>query len=177
MNTVGIALTLISVLCAAGPVAGLVITYQSNPVGMVVPPQVSDIVGNGFSSLSNFSMPQIVSSDYNETANTAILVFNVTNSVSINCTLKDAYAEVRSHDDQTFLANATLLNPVFMPGGQAVNVTITCVWTPEAETYFESQHAGASSINVDLTQLTINVNDVIVTLSQPIEISNVPIAA
>jgi len=150
--------------------------YQSNPVGMVDPPQVNSLIGNGTMNLASI-MPQLVSASYNAADPSETLVFNVTNPTNLNFTLKSAYAEVRDQDDQTFLANATLANPVFIQAGETVNVTIVCRWTTEAETYFQTTLAGNSTINVDLSQATINVNDVTITLSQPIEISNLPITA
>jgi hypothetical protein len=172
---IGIVLTLISVLCTAGPLVGAVIVYQSNPVGLVVPPEVNDLVGNGFGNMSNFGMPQIVSAVYDFSQHTEKLVFNFTNPVNMTFTVKSAYAEVRCHEDQMFLANATLTSPVSIGPCETVNVTAVCAWTPQTETYFQTAHTGASTLNVDLTQLTININDVTVVLSQPLEISNIPI--
>ncbi|HTY74913.1 MAG TPA: hypothetical protein VMD05_05030 [Candidatus Nanoarchaeia archaeon] len=175
MNVLGIVLTLISVLCTAGPLVGAVIVYQDNPVGLVMPPAINDLVGNGLGNMSNFGMPQLVSATYDASQHTETLVINFTNPVNMTFTLKNAYAEVRDHEDQTFLANATLNSPVSIGPCETVNVTVVCAWTAEAESYFHTTHPQASTINVDLTQLTINVNDIMITLGQPIEISNIPI--
>jgi len=174
---IGIVLTLISVLCTAGPLAGAVIVYQNNPVGLVVPPEINDIVGANFGNMSNLAMPQLVSAAYDASQHTETLVVNFTNPTNMTFTLKDAYAEVECHEDHVFLANATLVNPVTIGPCETVNATVVCVWTPQTEEYFQTMHAGASALNVDLTQLTINVNDITVTLSQPVEISNIPIGA
>jgi len=175
MNVLGIVLALISVLCTAGPLVGAAIVYQNNPVGLVVPPEVNDLVGNGFDNMSNFGMPQLVSAVYDASQHTDTLVLNFTNPLNMTFALKSAYAEVRCHEDQMFLANATLTGPVSIGPCETMNVTAVCAWTPEAESYFQTAHAGASTLNVDLAQLTINVNDVTVTLNQPLEISNIPI--
>jgi len=175
LNVLGIVLTLVSVLCTAGPLVGAVIVYQSNPVGLVVPPEVNDLVGSGFGNMSNFGMPQLVSAVYDASQHTETLAVNFTNPVNMTFELKSAYAEVRCHEDQVFLANATLTGPVSIGPCETINATVVCAWTPETESYFQTAHAGASTLNVDLTQLTINVNDVTVTLGQPVEISNIPI--
>jgi hypothetical protein len=172
---IGIVLTLISVLCTAGPLVGAVVVYQNNPVGLVVPPEINDLVGNGSGNMSNLGMPQLVSAVYDAPQHTETIVFNFTNPVNMTFDLKSAYAEVRCHEDQMFLANATLTSPVSIGPCKTVNVTAVCAWTPETESYFQTARAGTSTLNVDLTQLTINVNDVTVVLSQPLEISNIPI--
>ncbi len=176
LNVLGIVLTLISVLCAAGPIVAVAIEYQSNPVELVAPPQVSNLVDDTLMNLTNFQMPQLVSTNYDAASRSAVLVVNFTNPVNMDFKLNEAYAEVRNHEDQTFLANANLVNPVSITGGQTVNITISCAWSSQAESYFLTQHAGAKTINVDLTQLTVNVNEITITLDQPIEIDNVPIS-
>lgn len=172
---IGIVLTLISVLCTACPLVGAVVVYQNNPVGLVVPPQVNDLVGSGLGNMSNFAMPQLVSAVYDASQHTETLVLNFTNPMNMTFALKSAYAEVRCHEDQTFLANASLTSPVSIGPCETVDVTAVCAWTPQTESYFQTAHAGNTTLNVDLTQLTINVNDVTITLSQPVEITNIPI--
>jgi hypothetical protein len=175
MNVVGIVLTLISILCTAGPIAGAVVVYQSDPAGLVVPPQVNEILNGELLNVSSFALPQLVSAEYNPTAHAETIVINFTNPVDMNFTLKEAYAEVKCSQHQVPLANATLSNPVYIPGGGTIEMTFVCAWTPQAEAHFLDQHAGASTINVDLTQLTVNVNDITVTINQPVQIPNLPL--
>ena len=100
MNKVKIALTLLTIAIIVGPFAYVVIAYSDNLIGLVVPPQFSNLSqslgqnlsGQNLSSSSNnpinltgtnFQMPQVIGTpQYNPDTGAFNAAINVTNPLS-----------------------------------------------------------------------------------------------
>ena len=64
MDKVKIALTVLSILIVIGPLVGVAYVYRDNLLGLVVPPQIKNMVNGGDStgaqSQPEFQTPQLV---------------------------------------------------------------------------------------------------------------------
>jgi hypothetical protein len=184
MQVVGVLLTLLSITLIVAPVGAVVIMYQNNLSELVIPPQISSLIlgdegvsssffvnDTGPTDLSSLISPQFVSADIDEDANTFTVVVDVTNNVNYTFTLNNLGADVYSTRDNYHLVSVQLSNPpvTLTPGGTS-RVVIVGSWTDAAETYFVNNYRGASSISVQLENLTIDVNGIAVTMSEPFTI-------
>lgn len=184
MQVVGVLLTLLSITLIVAPVGAVVVIYQNNLQELVIPPQLESLItgdgGSGSSfflnqdgstDLGSLISPEFVSADIDNDANTFTVVVDVTNNINYTFTLNSLSADVYSTRDNYHLVSVELSNPpvTLTPGGTS-RVVVVGSWTDEAETYFVQNYSGASSISVQLENLTIDVNGVVVTMSEPFTI-------
>ena len=108
-------------------------------------------------------------------AKTFVVTVNVTNSFNYDLTLNSFTANVVDTQDQYQLGTISLATPVNMPAGQTCQVTVSGSWTQDAENHVLNNYPGATSIDVSLTNVAVNVNGITIQSSQPIEVGNVPI--
>jgi len=192
LQAIGVILLLISIGTVVGPVGAVVIIYRDNLSQLVIPPQIQDIL-NGNSSIiqdnsnSNnndnstsdsgsigFITPTFVSAQIDTTSRTFTITVNVTNNFNYDLTLNALNATVETSQDQTQLATINLSNPVTIYAGQTSLVTVSGTWMQTAENYL-NDHAGATSIDVELINTTIDVNGITIQMNQPIEVGSIPL--
>ena len=175
MQWVSVILVLINVATIATPFAVVAVTYQSNLSELVAPPQITQIMDNTFAG-DQIQLPIFVGAAIDNVSRTAILTFNFTNPLNYNLTLKEVTADVQCSAHNSTLGNVYVDSlPVFIPAAETVQIKVVCAWTTQAETHFAAEHAGASSVDVSLVNLKINVNEIVIQMSEPIGIPNVPI--
>jgi hypothetical protein len=182
MQVVGVLLTLLSITLIVAPVGAVTIIYQNNLQELVIPPEINSLItGEGGSSflvdgtdsvdLSSLISPEFVSADIDNDANTFTVVVDVTNNLNYTFTLNTLSADVYSTQDYYHLVSVQLSNPPvsLTPGGTS-RVIVVGSWTDAAETYFIQNYGDTSSISVQLENVTIDVNGITVTMSEPITI-------
>jgi hypothetical protein len=180
MQLLGILLILINVGAIVGPIAGVVIVYNGNMQEMIIPPEVQNTVENtlnvitssssepfnpenpsgGGSSGATFVLPQYVSSTYNLAARTVTVVFNFTNPLNVTLTVNQVSADVRCHAHGFMLGHAAIPNAVEIPPAETVDLTVIFAWTEAAQNHILSDHAGESTVNVDLVNITVSVSGI-----------------
>jgi hypothetical protein len=186
MQVVGILLTILSITLVVAPVGAVVIIYQNDLTQLVIPPQINGLINSegssflvnntgsgiegGDSLVSNFITPKFVSADIDNAANTFTVIVDVTNNVNYTFVLDTFSTDIRTTTDNYHLVTVELGNSVTLTPGGTSRVTIVGAWTDEAETHFINHYSGASTINVQLVNTTIQVNGISITLSDPITI-------
>jgi len=185
MQLVGVILLLISIGTTVGPIGTVVVMNSNDLTQIVIPPEIKGIL-NGESSLiapiqseeGDFNIglmvPKFVSSTFDITANTYSVTVNVTNILNYDLTLNSLDATVTATKDNAELATIHLSNPIAIPAGDWSMVTVSGTWTQAAEDYYVN-NPDASSINVTLANAKIDVNGVVVQISEPIEIGEIPL--
>ena len=73
------------------------------------------------------------------------------------------------------MGTISLAAPVTIIAGQTSEVTVAGVWTQDAENYVLNNYGGATSIDINLVNTTIDVNGIIIQETQPINIGNIPL--
>ncbi len=169
MQAVGVILVLINVLTLAAPFAVVAVTYQDNLSEAVVPPQVAQIMGETFPSGLEFTLPTFVDATVNNTSRIVTLTVNFTNPLNYNLTLKEVSADVVCRAHNFSLGHADVAGPLSIPAAGSVQVNIVYVWTQAAENHFLSMHEGATSVQVNLNNVAVNVNDITLELPESIE--------
>ena len=176
LDKVRLILTVITIAINVVPVAGILLAYQNNLPGLVVPLGINKIAKDGFITEEPLEPPVFVDSQYNFTSQTVTLTFQFTNPFNFDLTINSMSADIQCDAHNFPLGNATLNNPVNIRGSETAAITVLGTWTQDAINHFQTAHAGAQSIDVELVGLTINVNGINVQTNEHIKISNVPIA-
>jgi hypothetical protein len=211
MQKVRIILVLVSVLTLLTPFAVVGITYRNNPVQMVVPPQIKQIIGSSSSSNSGSGNGNFISGDITVSSASPTNTFSIqlTNPFNFSVTLYSLNATVttgsnnnnnngnnnngnnnngnnnngnnnnnnnnnngnsnnnNSGNNNTPLGTIASVGFVNMGAAQTVTVDFVFTWAPSAESAFQTQNPIATSINVNLINLTINISGITVQMTQP----------
>lgn len=177
MQILGILLILINIGAVVGPIAGVVIAYNGNVQEIVIPSEVQKTVADTLSVMASsqsnsnpenpdgsssvaFELPQYVSSSYDVSTRTVTVVLNFTNPLNTTLTINTVSADVNCHAHGFFLGHASIPNAVEIPPGQTVDFTVVFAWTESAQGHVQSAHADETTINVDLTNITISVSGI-----------------
>jgi hypothetical protein len=163
-------LILLNVIMLVGPVLGVVLVYQNNLKGMVITPQVENIMSDG-SFMGKIELPQFVSATPDLAGRTVTLVFKFTNPFNYDLMVKSISANIECSLHGFVLGNASLVQPTNIPAGATVELSILASWTEEAEAHFNAEHPGATNIDANVVGLKINVNDITVESDEAYPIS------
>lgn len=188
MQLVGVILMLITIGTTVGPIGAVVVMNSDDLTQVVIPPEIKDIFSgdssllapilSGESGEGDFNigliMPKFVSSTFDEAAQTFSVTVNVTNILNYDLTLNALTATVTATQGGAELATVQLSNPVTIPAGEWSMVTVSGTWTQAAEDYYNN-NSSASSINVTLASAAIDVNGIVVQMSEPIVIGDIPL--
>ena len=194
MQAITIILTIISIATIVGPVGAVAIMYHDNLVGLVITPQIKDLMsGNGILANNNavsgsnnendnsvgggLVVPTLVSSSVNNVDRTFQVTINVTNPLNSDLTINSITSDVECTQDRFQLGSVNLDSPVAILSGQSSLVTVSGYWTQTAENHIQSSHAGQISISVDLINTALDINGLVVNYGTPIAIPDgIPIA-
>jgi hypothetical protein len=183
MDKIRLLLSLITIAIIVGPIAGILLVYQNNLLGLVITPEIDKITNMMTSETMNDTIitekplepPTFVGSSYNITSQTVELTFNFTNPFKFDLTISSMLANIECDAHKFPIGNATLNTPFSMHAGETAMITLFVTWTQEALNHFQTAHAEEKSIDVDLVNLTISLKGINVQTNESIEISNVPI--
>ena len=149
--------------------------YQGNWLGLVVPPEITDMINDGVISENPLESLNFVDSHYDSETRTVTLTFEVTNSFDYDLTVISMSAEVRCDAHKFPMGQLTIANPVHMRAGETTRIDVTGTWTQEAIDHLQTAHAGAHSVDIELVGATINVNGVTVQTDELVKIPNFPV--
>jgi LEA14-like dessication related protein len=176
LQVLGLILVLINVGAIAAPITAVVLMHQSNLVEIIVPPEVAEIVASTFSIGSSFTSPQLIDSEYIEATRTIIATFSFTNPVDFELSVNSLSADVQCSEHIFMLGSAGLKEAVQLNPDQTTIITVVFTWTEAAETHFETEHAKADNISIDLVYIAIDVSGINIEIPEHVNL-NVPIVA
>ena len=188
MQLVSIILVLITIGTVVGPVAAVAIIYRDNLGGLVITPQINNLMhGNGILAnnlaVSNNNqddnsvggelvMPTLLSSSVNNVDRTFQVTVNVTNPLNDDLTINSITSDVECSQDHFQLGSISLASPVAISSGQNSILTVSGYWTQDAENHIQTSHGGQTSISVDLINTSIDINGLIAQYTSPITVPN-----
>jgi len=152
-------LVLISVAAIAGPVAGLIVLNYHNPVDMIIPPDLEEIVTAGTGNQA-IELPKYVGSTYDAASRTVTANFNFTNPFEADLSVNSVSADVECAAHAFFLGHAELINPVEVREGATATISVVFTWTQTAENHFLNAHPNAESIDIILINLDLDVSGI-----------------
>jgi len=174
MNKVKIALALLSIAIVVGPLAGLFLVYRDNLIGLILPPQVKNILSGGGSSgsklsqlsqdLSNFTSAQSGSHlQYNSATGAFSYPLNFTNPLTTQLSISQLSAEVVSGNNVT-LGNVSIQPINIDPGANAI-INATGNLDQNEVKQLEAQYQ-SGNLNVSLENVTMSVGGISVRINQ-----------
>jgi hypothetical protein len=174
MQILGLILILINVGAIAAPVTAVAVVYSSNPVEMVIPPEVEQIVNSTINTGESVQPPQYISSTFDPSTKTITASFSFTNPYNLNMRIKSVSADVKCATDDFMLGNASLVTPVQLDARSTAVINIIFTWTQEAEDHLNTMHSEQTNLDVILVNLGVDVSGITVQVPQSIDL-NVPL--
>ena len=176
MQILGILLVLINITTVVGPITGVAIMYQDHMEELVIPPEMAQMINNTITIGQQTTLAEVVGAEFDNESRTATLTVLFTNPLNYTLTLKSISADVVCALHDVTLGQIALSQEVELPAAGTTQAVLICNWLESAESHFQAEHPGATSIDVNLVGFTANINDITVQTDEPIEIPNVPIA-
>jgi hypothetical protein len=177
MNTVKIALTLLTIAITVGPLVYVVFIYRDNLVGLVLPPQFANLgqnlgqnisdgnsSGNPSSSQlnitgSNFQMPKLVSNpQYNPDTGEFSLSVNVTNPLTNELSIDQLSVQIQSKDNNALVGNISIPHPINIQPGESSIINVTGIMPQDMFNQISGQNTG----NIDVNNIILKNLDVVV---------------
>ena len=189
-----VVLVLISIGTILGPVGAVVIIYHDDLTQLFITPQIRDTMNgnstifldmgqsdnqnwngnsndNGNPELGGLMNPVFVSAQIDQATHTFTGFFNITNSFSDDLTLNSFSTDVQITQNDIPASNVKLSNPVTVHAGETSQLTVTGQWSQAAQDYVTNNFQSAASLDISLTNISINVNGITIQTAGPIQIS------
>jgi hypothetical protein len=179
LDKVRLLLTVITIAINVLPIAGVLLIYRDNLLGLVVPPEINNVIndvvtpgGSLEESVGNFTF---VGSQYDEASRTVTLTFEVTNPLNVDLSVNSMSADVRCAEHDFPIGHALISDPVDIGAGETASIAIEGSWTQEAIDHFLTAHEGAQTIDIELSGLSVNVNGVSIQTDEVVTIPDFPV--
>jgi hypothetical protein len=104
------------------------------------------------------------------------ITFSFTNPFAYDLNIKSVSADIVCSAHNFHLGQASIDNTVTIPASASSDFQILCAWTEAAEGHFSKEHPNATSIDVDVVGLTINVNDITIQAPSSYHVPSVPLS-
>jgi len=184
LDKVRLILTVITIAINVLPIAGILLIYQNNLLGLIIPPEISTMINDPSTimvndtsiteeSLGNLTL---VDSQYDATSRTVTATFQFTNPFKFDLTVDSMTADIQCDAHDFPMGHAIISNPVDVLAGETATIDVVGTWTQDAINHFLTAHAGAQSIDIELVGLVITVNGISVQTDERVKIPNFPIA-
>jgi flagellin-like hook-associated protein FlgL len=187
MKKLKLILLFLTIAITITPIVIEVLLYRDNLLDLIIPPEIANIVNkqtnnsneksiNGNNLLSpEFELPKPVGDpQYNPQTKTISYTFNFTNPLQTPLEIDELQAGLVSHNDGFFLGNITINKPLKLDPGQTVDITALGILSDDAIDYLKSQSATQNTINLDFTNLNVDVSGIQLQLDKQ-NIGNIPI--
>jgi hypothetical protein len=180
LDKVRIALTLLSIAIIVGPLIGLLYVYRDNVVGLIVPPQLKNLLSGGDSSgsqssqlLPNFQMPQPVGQpQYNNVTGAFVYQLNVTNPLTTQLSLSQLSAEVVGGNNVTL--GTVSAQPISLAPGASAIINITGNLNQNEIKQLTAQNSSGTNLNVSLENVNVDVGGIKVHFNQLNNVGSIP---
>ena len=184
MNKVKLALTLLTIAIIVGPFAYVALAYRNNLIGLVLPPQFSNLgqslgqnLGEYPSSSStspinitgsNFQVPQLVGTpQYNPATGDFNVAINATNPLPNEISVSQLSVQIQSKDNSSLVGNISIPQELNIQPGQSAIINIEGVIPQQLYNQISGQNTGNIDINnIVLKNLDVTVGGIKVHLDQ-----------
>ncbi len=179
MNKVRLALTLITVAITVGPILGVVLAYQNNLPGLIIPDKVDQLMQQlGNTNPSNIIQPgqtgtPDVQFDPSSRTFTATVPFK--NPLPVDTTIDALSGPIECDEHHYNLGSVSLKNPVSVKAGETASVTVQGTWTEAAVSHFQTAHQGEKSVKVSLAGASVTLGGMTIKISETMSIGEIPL--
>ncbi|UCF44757.1 MAG: hypothetical protein JSW44_02990 [Candidatus Bathyarchaeota archaeon] len=171
MDKVRLLLSLITIAIFAIPILGMLLAYQDNLPGLVIPSEINeiadDLLGGDGANGSGLKPPTVVGQpQYDEASRTFSVTFQYENTFPIDITIKSLSGNIECVDHGFLLGNASLSDSVNIGAGETAIMTALGTWTEEAIDHFDTSHRGEDLVDVVLVDLALDFSGLQIQIDQ-----------
>ncbi|MCL2643679.1 MAG: hypothetical protein FWD52_09300 [Candidatus Bathyarchaeota archaeon] len=169
MNKVKLFLTVLSILIAVMPITVQVIRHRDNPVGLILPPTIDDLLNGGVGDLSDadivsyagmtFPLPSLSGAPMLSQDNTVKLVYTFTNPLEGTITIVSMDAEIVCKE-HNFTIGTVFVEPTTFEPHQTLDLNLTCILTPQATEHIKTHHQGQDILNTEFKNFSVELRDI-----------------
>lgn len=173
MSKLKLFLTIITILIAVVPISVQVIRYRDNPVDLILPPSISEILQGGTDDLVNadavnfagmsFPLPILTGEPVLSKDNKIHLTYNFTNPLDGKITITTMDAELVCTEHK-FKLGDVFIEPATLESNQTIDLDVTCILTPQAIEHIKTQHKGQTSIKTEFENFSVDLIDIKITM-------------
>lgn len=180
MQKVRIILTLITIITITAPITAELVLYRNDLTGLIIPPDMLTLInGNGTNGTGiigqHITLPPLVNTDYDPTTRTFCFSFNFTNPFKLNLTLNSMTANIECTQHNFPLGNISLANPIRLGPDETILIPVTGSWTEEAMEHFKDEHPEATTTDVYMTGINVDISGINLKLPDKYPVKNVPL--
>ena len=160
MEKVKIALTLLSIAIVVGPLAGMAFIFRDNLAGLIVPPEINNIVNGqiGNVTASNFVSPSLEGEpQYNPDTGALNVAFNFTNPLTNQISVDKFLADIKSKDNHALLGNISLVEPINIAPGKNGIIDVAGNLSPELINQIQTQYQDNGKVNIIIENINAEV--------------------
>ena len=171
MEKVRLLLTLVTIAIVVIPIVGMLLAYQSNLVGLFVPPEMTEMAdglmgGDGMDG-SGIEPPTMVGEpEYNPATRTFSISFQFENPFPMDITINSLTGNIECVEHGFHLGVASLGDSVSIDAGETGVLTVLGTWTEEAITHFETAHGDEELVDAVLLDLAVDISGLQLELGQ-----------
>jgi LEA14-like dessication related protein len=162
MDKVKLALLLVSIAITAGPILTVLFTYYSNPIRLVVTPEIEKFIKQFVEK-----RPSVAFVGWELVDSTVRLRFTVSNPWDIDITIKEFSASIECDADNFVLGSVTLEDQEIRKESNST-ITMNLKWTTAGINHIASNHLGQASVPANLADVKTEVFGFVFTLEQKI---------
>ena len=163
MNKVKLALTLLSIAIVVIPLAGAMLIYRNNLVGLVVPPELKNLgtnVSNDNSTGLPLQLPTLAEEpQYNQKTGAFSYPINFTNPLNSEISVDQMSAEIKFKDNNAILGNISITKPIQIAPGETGLINATGTLDPQKVSQIQAQYSEDIN-NIVLENVNIVVSGV-----------------
>ncbi|MCL1970136.1 MAG: hypothetical protein FWF66_01545 [Candidatus Bathyarchaeota archaeon] len=169
MNKLKLFLIVLSILIAVTPISVQVIIHRDNPVGLILPPTIADLLNGGTEDITNadafnfagssIPLPMLIGNPVLFQNNTVKLTYTFTNPLEGRITITSMDAELVCIDHRFPLGNV-FIEPATLEPNQTLELNVTCTLSTQAIEHIRTQHQGQDSINTEFENYSVELTDI-----------------
>jgi hypothetical protein len=157
MDRIKLALTLLTVAIAVGPLAAVTCMHSENLMGMAIPPEVERLMSGNVDS-SAFSAPMPVGRPtYDPQTGEYSFSFSFTNPLQNEIEVESLSATVVCKDHGVVLGDVSVDGPLTIQPGQTAVICASGTWTQQALDHFKTYHSGPEDDDINVCFKNLNV--------------------
>lgn len=165
MDKIRLILILITIAIVVLPIAGMLLAYRNNLLGLFVSPELietaEDLFGGGGDNGSGLEPPTMVGEpEYNEATRTFSVTFQFKNSFPVDITVKSLSGDIECAEHRFPLGVARLSKPVSIDRGETGTLTVLGTWTEEAINHFGIAHGNEELVDVVLVNFVVDISGI-----------------
>jgi hypothetical protein len=174
MDKVRLLLTLLTIAIFVVPIVVTLFAYQDNLLGLIIPPEINEIVddfmGGGSNNGDNGSgleLPQMVGEpQYDAATRTFSASFQFKNSFPLDITIKSLSGNIECEQHPFTLGTVSLSNSVSIDAGETGKLTVLGTWTLEAINHCSTLHGDEELVDAVLVDFAVDISGIQLELDQ-----------